>query len=106
MKYQHSNFLNFPLQAAIESHQKSALPLFQFICLYNTLNEIPISKYVQVQTEINGSKFDSLTNEVSKLECTVENQRFGLSNVSKDESKLCFYTEFTSFTALMACYNF
>ena len=38
--------------------------------------EIPISKNVQVQTEINGSKFDSLTNEVAKLECTVENQRF------------------------------
>ena len=43
---------------------------------------------------------------MSKLECTVENQRFCLSNVSKDESKLCFYTGFTSFTALMACYNF
>ena len=68
--------------------------------------EIPITKNVQVQTEINGSKFDNLTNEVSKLECTVENQRFCLSNVSKDESKLCFYTEFTSFAALMACYNF
>ena len=68
--------------------------------------EIPISKNVQVQTEINGNKFDSLTNEVSQLECTVENQRFCLSNVSKDESKLCFNTKFTSFAALMACYNF
>ena len=68
--------------------------------------EIPISKNVQVQTEINGSKCDSLTNEVSKLECTVENQRFCLSNVSKDESILRFCTGFTSFIALMACYNF
>ena len=30
---------------------------------------------------------------------------FCLSNVSKEESKLCFYTGFTSFTALMACFN-
>ena len=29
-----------------------------------------------------------------------------MSKVSKDESKLRFYTGFTSFTALMACYKF
>ena len=56
--------------------------------------EIPISKNVQVQTETIVSPI--------KLECTVENRRFCLSNVSKDKSKLRFYTGFTSFTALIA----
>ena len=89
MKYQHLNFLNFPLQVAIESYRKSALPLLVDMPLQHSESptelEIPISKNVQVQTEINGSKCDSLTNEVSKLECTVENLRFCLSNVSKDD---------------------
>ena len=45
----------------------------------------------------------SLTNKmVVKLECTVENQRFCLSNVSKDESKLCALL----CSALMAYFNF
>ena len=81
MKYQHSNFLNFPLQAAIKKPPKectTSVPVDMPLQHSEspTELEIPISKNVQVQTEINGSKFDSLTNEVSKLECTVENQFF------------------------------
>ena len=65
-----------------------------------------IVKDIHTQTEMDGSKLDNLMNEVTNLETTVRNQRFSLSNVSKDESKHTFYTVFTSFAALMACYNF
>ena len=55
---------------------------------------------------MDGRKLDSQTKEVAKLECTVVNQKLCLSNASNDKSNLCFYTGFTSCTALVAFYTF
>ena len=61
---------------------------------------------VHIQTELEGNDIESLEKSVPKLECMVKNLKFSLSNVSKDDSKLCFYTGFLNYAALKACYYF
>ena len=70
-----------------------------------------------VQTDLSGSDIESMEVVVdvlkeklkqSEQECEVEieNQRFQTSHISGNDAKVRFYTGFSTFSALLVCFNF
>ncbi len=68
-----------------------------------------VSNDVEVQTddiEENCAKIQELKEEINKLKLSTNESKFSLSSVSSTPSQLSFYTGFSSYEALKACYNF
>ena len=67
-----------------------------------------------VQTDLSGSDIEVVVDDLkeklkqSEQECEVEieNQRFQTSHISGNDAKVRFYTGFSTFSALLVCFNF
>jgi hypothetical protein len=52
------------------------------------------------------TKLKEIEKNVTEAECNYSKQAFRVENISDDDNKVKFYTGFSTFAALMVCFNF